>query len=209
MQAAAMDEDAVSVVDVVFDLEGRQLPADFGFALMRETTRCLPWLETEPGAGIHPIRGAITDYGALLLSRRAKLVLRLPEVRVADSMALTGQDLNVGGNPLKVGAGRARHLNGYGALYAHCVAAADDEETTFMDCVMSDLEVLHIACKAVCGKRRTLRAEQRDIAGFSLMLHELTPDDSVHLQRVGIGTDRKLGCGIFVPHRLAAAVGSG
>jgi hypothetical protein len=46
------------------------------------------------------------------------------------------------------------------------------------------------------------------IAGFSLMLHGLSVADSLRVQRAGIGPHRLLGCGIFVPHRSAAAVGA-
>jgi hypothetical protein len=41
---------------------------------------------------------------------------------------------------------------------------------------------------------------------FSLMLHALPPDQSLRLQHHGLGVHRLLGCGIFVPHKSAAAV---
>jgi len=43
---------------------------------------------------------------------------------------------------------------------------------------------------------------------FSLMLHALPEEQSLRLQRCGLGPHRLLGCGIFVPHKSAAAVGS-
>jgi CRISPR-associated endoribonuclease Cas6 len=35
----------------------------------------------------------------------------------------------------------------------------------------------------------------------SLMLADLAVDESVKLQQQSLGTDRKLGCGLFVPHK--------
>ena len=52
----------------------------------------------------------------------------------------------------------------------------------------------------VCGAT-VLREEH-------LAVHDLAPEHSLLVQSVGLGSERKLGCGIFVPHRLAAAVGS-
>jgi hypothetical protein len=38
------------------------------------------------------------------------------------------------------------------------------------------------------------------------MLHALSPEQSLRLQQHGLGPQRLLGCGIFVPHKSAAAV---
>jgi hypothetical protein len=40
------------------------------------------------------------------------------------------------------------------------------------------------------------------------MLTGLRPAESVRVQTAGLGPHRKLGFGIFVPHRSTAAVGS-
>ena len=33
------------------------------------------------------------------------------------------------------------------------------------------------------------------------MLAGLTPEQSLALQRQGLGAERKLGCGVFIPHK--------
>jgi CRISPR-associated protein Cas6 len=53
-----------------------------------------------------------------------------------------------------------------------------------------------------------MQAQDTEIVGYSLMLHELSPDDSLRMQAIGLGKERKFGCGIFVPHKSAAAVGA-
>lgn len=194
-------------VDIAFELEGRNLGQDYSFALMREIARRIPWIEAEPEAGIHPLRAVKTDAGALLLPRRAKLVLRLPRRRAQESMAMCGQDLTVGGHGLRIGAAKVRRLLPLGTLYAHMVTAANDDEQAFMSDIASRLRVLRTECELVCGKRRTLRAEAQEIAGYSLMLYGLGPEHSILMQRVGLGDNRMLGCGIFVGHKSVAAVG--
>jgi CRISPR-associated protein Cas6 len=203
-----MNERVNDVVDVAFAVAGVTLPRDYAFALFRAVVTHLPWFETEQGAGIHPLRGAPTDYGVMLLPRRARLVLRLPRNRVADASALTGRTMSIGGRALEVGVATVRELQPYGALYAHLVATGCDEEQRFLAGIASQLKALAAQCALICGRRRSVRAADREVVGFGLMLHELVPEQSLLLQRVGLGAERRLGCGILVPHRLAAAVGS-
>jgi len=93
-------------------------------------------------------------------------------------------------------------------LYSYFVAAASDDEGAFMQGVAADLAALGIACRTVCGKHQQRGDEPTALHGFSLMLHELTAVDSLTVQRVGLGPHRSLGCGLFVRHRSAAAVGA-
>ena len=203
-----MTEGAAEAVDVVFALAGDGVPEDYPFALLREVARHLPWLESDPEAGIHPLRGARTDYGVLLLPHRARLVLRVRAARAEDALALAGRALALDARTLRVGAGRVRALEPYGALYAHLVAGDALDEGDFLEGVAARLAGLGAACKSVCGRRRRLRAGDREISGFGLMLHELAADQSLRVQRSGLGGERGLGCGVFVRHRLAAAVGA-
>ena len=197
-------------VDVAFAVAvtGSALPEDYHFALLREITRHLPWFGSDREAGIHPLRGARTDYGVILLPRRAKLVLRLPASRADDALALCGRELEIAGRTMNVGAAAARALEPYGALYAQIVACDCADEGAFLASVGARLAELGAPCAPVCGRRRSIRASAREIVGFSLMLHGLAAEHSLRIQRLGLGEERKLGCGIFVPHRLAAAVGT-
>ena len=203
-----MSERAQDVVDVVFSVAGVSLPENYPFALMRALAENLSWLESDPDAGIHPMRGAATTYGVMLLPRRAKLVLRLHEHRVAATLSLSGRVLKIGSSVLNVGAGAVRGLRPYGALYARLVATGCEQEEAFLVGVRARLAALSTRCALVCGRRQRLQGADREIVGFSLMVHDLSAEHSLLLQKEGLGVDRKLGCGIFVPHRLAAAVGS-
>ena len=51
-----------------------------------------------------------------------------------------------------------------------------------------------------------IRTDAENIFTRSLMIADLKPDESVRLQKQGIGEGRNLGCGIFVPHKGIDAV---
>jgi CRISPR-associated protein Cas6 len=193
-------------VDIVFSIRGHSVPRDHSFVLWRELRLCLPWLEAEAHAGIHAIRGAPANDDMLLLTQRAALVLRLPEARVPDAQSLSGRQLGLDGHLLHIGDARQRPLQAFPTLYSNLVCTGSDDELDFLDDVADQLKRINIACKFMCGKQRALRAEQTMIGGSSLMLHGLAADQSVLLQQTGVGGHRKLGCGLFVPHKSIAAV---
>jgi Cas6 Crispr len=59
----------------------------------------------------------------------------------------------------------------------------------------------------VCGRRHELFGPDGPRGGHSLMLHGLSARDSLRAQSLGLGDWHWLGCGLFVPHKSAAAVG--
>jgi CRISPR-associated protein Cas6 len=193
-------------VDLVFSVRGNSIPRDHGFVLWRELRTCLPWLDAESQAGIHAIRGAPGNDDMLLLTRRAKLVLRLPQARVADAQSLNGRQLDLDGCVLQIGDATQRPLLAFATLYSHLVCTGSDDEFAFLRDITAQLEQINVACKLLCGKRRALRAGQTEVRGYSLMLHDFKLGQSTLLQQIGLGGHRKLGCGIFVPHKSIAAV---
>ena len=93
--------------------------------------KVLPWLEEEPVAGIHSIHGAASGNGwerpgresgeLLNLSRRTRLVLRVPIHRAAETARLCGQRLDIDGCVLAVGAWQPRPLKPADTLFARYV----------------------------------------------------------------------------------------
>ncbi len=76
-----------------------------------------------------------------------------------------------------------------------------------MQTMAGELQALGVRTQTVCGKRGGRPFEGRTLTTFSLMLHALNPADSLRVQEQGLGPHRLLGCGVFVPHKSAAAVG--
>jgi len=196
-----------SVVEAVFPLEGKALPRDHAQALQHALAEHLPWLRSDAGAGIHPLKLVSGPESLALLSQRTRLILRVSANRLDDLKALGGVELDVAGHALRLGAVHLRALQPLATLYAYRVAATSGDESLFMQTMEAELAALAIAGERVCGKRQSMRVDGREMTTFSLMLHALVPEQSLRLQQHGLGPHRLLGCGLFVPHKSAAAVG--
>ena len=101
-----------------------------------------------------------------------------------------------------------RELLPHATLYAFKVAAPGSDELEFMEQVAAELDGLQVRGQRVCGKRGALASAGAALVTFSLMLHGLSREHSLLVQQRGVGGHRLLGCGIFVPHKSAAAVGA-
>ena len=200
------------VVDASFAIECRSLPVDHAFALCAAIQAALPWFADEPQAGLHTVHGAASGAGwqrpegadaMLQLSQRTKLVLRLPGSRLQDAAALTGLTLDIAGFPMRVGRLSARPLLRIASLFSRSVIfEGADDETGFLAAATEALRALGVeAASMLCGRDVTLATPQRTYRTRSLMLAGLALEQSLLLQRSGLGAGRKFGCGLFIPHK--------
>lgn len=188
--------------DVQFELSAGEIPADHGVVLFQQLLQYLPWLAEEPDAGIHPVHGAPTGRNAnLVVNRRVKLTLRLASQRIEAARALEGAVLDLGAGPIKVGPLKKRPLIPYATLYSHFVVMDSADEAGFLAAVRSELEAMGVKAGLIPGKRRSMRTADGDAQGYSLMLHDLSLEDSILVQERGLGRYRRYGCGIFIPHK--------
>lgn len=194
------------MIDIAFALEGRRVPREHRRALADAVESLLPWLAATPGAGVHRLNVAAGGGPEALLSQRTRLVLRVPREREADAGALSGAELMLGAHRVRVGAAQTRELLPWSTLYAHVVAATDDDELHFLESVTDELQALGVPCRPICGRRQVL--EYGALHGYSLMLDGLSAEGALRILQAGVGAHRLLGCGLFVPHKSAAAVGS-
>lgn len=188
------------MIDAVFDISGDCIPANYPFALWHALARLVPELAAETSVGVLPLRTAGSAAG-MLLPRRAKLVLRLPAALGGKVEALAGRELDLGGSPLRLGVGRLREIQPYPTIHAHLVVGTEDE-VAFMTGVSADLAALGITASLICGRRNSLVDGDRGIHGFSLVIHDLKPEDSLRLLYTGLGGERRYGCGVFVPYKV-------
>lgn len=193
---------------MAFEIEGGTVPRDHAAALWRALARALPWLAADEQIAVFPLRAWAVSGGRLAVNRRSRLMLRLPAARVREALALSRTAIEIEGVALVVGKAMTRALIPHGTLYAHRVAAVGRDELAFMQAATEGLAQLGIRRDFICGKRSSVRGETEELTGFSLMLTGLRPAESVRVQVAGLGPHRKLGFGIFVPHRSTAAVGS-
>ena len=213
-ESTPAEETAVpdTVVDAVFSISCRTLPVDHAYALSQTIQRALPWFANEAGAGLHIIHVAGSGNGwrrpddpkALLhLSRRTKLALRIPKERIAAASALIGQTLDVDGHALHVDEITLRPLSRITTLFSRYVlitTVADEEG--FLQAAAGQLGTLGIRPrKMLCGLTTPIATPARTLQTRSLMIAGLSPGESVLLQQQGLGSERKLGCGLFLPHK--------
>ena len=195
------------MIDVAFALEGDALPREHRHALAEALQEALPWLGSEARAGVHRLKLVASGDGADdLVSRRTRLTLRVPRGRADEVDVLSGTDLSLGGHRVRAGRARRRELLPHGTLYAPLVAADAPDEAQFLVTVQLALDALGVRAQPVCGRWQS--TEGGRLVGCSLMLSGLERDQSLVLLQQGLGPHRRLGCGLFIPHRSAAAVGS-
>jgi CRISPR-associated protein Cas6 len=130
-------------------------------------------------------------------------VLRLPAHRLPEAAALTGRTLEVAGSPLRVGRLSPRPLLRIASLFSRSVIfAGAADEPAFLAAADEGLRALGVAASTLlCGRDVTLATPEATYRTRSLMLTVATPAQSLALQRQGLGEARKLGCGVFIPHK--------
>lgn len=197
-------------VDAMFAISCRSLPVDHAYALAEAVWEALPWLREEPLAGVHLANVGTSGAGwvapdrpdaELQLSHRARLALRLPSARVEQARALVGRTLTVAGQAMRVDALTPRPLLPARTLFSRAVAlACGADEASFLERAGGELEALGLPPpRMLCGRATTIATPQRSYEARSLMLAGLAPGESVAVQEAGLGPERRLGCGLFVP----------
>jgi CRISPR-associated protein Cas6 len=210
------------VVDLVYGINCRALPLDHAYSFSCAVRESLPWIDEEPQAGIHLIHGAESGNGwmrpedsdnqLLHLSRRSRMTLRVPKHRIDEAGRLSGQTLDIEGHDLEVKEPKVRLFSTLPTQFARYVAVPEDiddeDEEAFMSYVASELRgLLGIRVrKLLCGRAHALRHPKGDLYTRSVMLADLETEEAVLLQQEGIGRHKKLGCGLFIPHKGIKAV---
>jgi CRISPR-associated protein Cas6 len=197
------------MIDLQFDLVGTTIPAENAQLLADALLGLLPWLGEDSGSGIQHLKGAETNKGdaSLNINRRTKLFIRAPKARVNDMQQIVGKSLYLAGHALTLGSFKTREFSPFANIYAHFVDTGGSTEEQFVADVMRELDGrFHLRCGFICGRQQSLQSASGTLHGYSLMLHDVPPHKSLQLQDEGIGRNRLLGCGIFIPHKSIAPV---
>lgn len=212
--APDINADTSPYVTVHFPVQGRQLPADHGYALYSAITRQLPTLHGQSWLGIELLSGVPWREGIIVLpTRGATLRLRLPADRYGQVLPLAGRRLDISGHPLRLGIPIARPLQPAASLYARCVIIKKfTDADPFLDAARRQLDALGINATLELPtdeqsrpRRRIITIQGKHVVGFSLAAHNLNNEDSLRLQSRGLGGRRAMGCGHFNPIHNSAA----
>jgi CRISPR-associated protein Cas6 len=196
------------VSDIQFELKGDALPMDHAWAMYQGLLTLAPWLADEEAIGIHPVLGIHTGGGEMILNHRAKLVLRSPAAQLDKLAQLSGRAFTVSGHTLSLGASKIKPLTRHTPVYAHTVCTGADDEMAFTRDIIKVLDAMNINTRFICGKPQKFFDGEKMATGYSLMLHGLPIEHAIRVQQQGLCLHRKLGCGIFIPHKSITAVGA-
>ncbi|MFQ5645004.1 MAG: type I-MYXAN CRISPR-associated protein Cas6/Cmx6 [Thiogranum sp.] len=209
------------VVDLVYSINCKCLPLDHAYTFSSAIRTALPWMDDEPQAGIHLIHGAESGNGwmrpedpaneMLYLSRRSRMTLRVPGHRIEDASALAGEKLEIDGHRLEVGKAKVKRFSTLPTQFARYVVVPEgidhEDETAFMNYAVEQVQGLNIRVrKLLCGRTHALQHPDGDLYTRSIMLADLDVEEAVVLQQRGIGRHKKIGCGLFMPHKGIKAV---
>ncbi len=203
------------VIDINFFIQCKTLPLNHAWVLSNAILKELTWMNDEPTAGIHQIHVAESnngwmrpddsEEGALLYpSKRTKLTLRVPHTQIKNAQSLTGKTLDIDGHSLTVGKSKEKELSNCGVIFARYVAShKDEDENSFLTRMYDDIKNLTgiSVKKMLCGKSHDIKTPDGIIATRHLMIADLDSEASIKIQQYGLGESRKLGCGLFLPHK--------
>ena len=208
-------KDTSKMIDIAFRIECKTLPYDHACDLSNEITKCLPWLLDNELTGIHTLHGPESGNGwvrsekeEIFLSKRTRLVLRIPRIYIEKVKRLENVDINVLGSNIKIGKSNIKAFLIVRDLISRFVLCDKNEtEEEFLLGVKKELLANGISIKkAICGKAKSLIINGKSKITRSLMIADLSKENSVLLQDIGVGDGRIYGCGIFLPHKSIDAV---
>ncbi len=197
-------------IDLAFDLRGTTIPLDYGYALFSALCRVVPQLHGDRRVGVHPIRGMRLAPRLLTLVPQSKLRLRLPAEEIGSYLAIAGSGLELDGSSLRVGIPRMEPLTPsplltsrlvtIGRLFEPSAFAASLRDQMSSLGVAGELAFLPSPDPAHAGEpsRRVIRIKEKRIVGFAVSVSGLTAEESILVQENGLGSRRRMGCGMFV-----------
>lgn len=192
-------------IDLSFPVYGTELHADHNHRLLAGISNKFPILHELKEFSINTITGIPDKQGKIKLTKKSKLYLRLPVEAIAHVYSLAGEKLTIGEYTIQLGNPELQTLKPVDTLRARLVTIKGYKEPEqFLLAAERQLKALDISANIGIPandkgepKRLTLKIEKYTIVGFSVVVSDLNPDDSIKLQIHGLGGKRRLGCGVF------------
>ncbi len=208
-----------NIVDLSFKVSCKQIKLDHAWALTDALSDIVPWFKEEDQAAIHHIYIPQSGNGWLRpddfedelihLSRRTRLKIRIPHHKLEDLQIISGKTISIDGNELTFGRSELHLLSTMTTIVARHVyiPGTDDDEELFLQTAQQQINALGIQVrKMLCGKFHQLKTPSGTIKTRSLMISDISPEESIRLQEYGIGQYYNYGCGVFIPQKGITAV---
>ncbi|MEO1376504.1 MAG: type I-MYXAN CRISPR-associated protein Cas6/Cmx6, partial [Cyanobacteria bacterium J06635_10] len=159
------------------------------------------------GWSLQTITGIADKQGIIYLGDRSYLRLRFAYERLSFFYPLAGKSLKIGKHTIRFGIPQIEILQPAKKLRSRLVVIKGYQEAeSFLKAAQRQLDKLGINGTAIIPKnidgepkRKTIKIKRFTVVGFGLEVINLNNEDSLALQRYGIGGKHKMGCGVFVP----------
>lgn len=224
-------------IDLSLALRGDTIPLDYGYPLLSALARIVPQIHGDRRIGVHGVRGIRHSPQRLTLVRQSRLRLRMPSEEIPTYLALVGAEIDLDGSRLWIGlpgavrgpggehgapveAIRVEPLRPSADLSSRLVTIGHYREPgPFEEGLRRQLASLGVTAepsflpstdpKGRGGpERRVVRIKGRKIVGFPIRISGLTAQESILVQENGLGSRRRMGCGLFVPTPSRLATGA-
>lgn len=201
----------VMYVDLNFRITTEDsVPVDHGYHLFAALSGLLPDLHQNNEIGIHSLRGKYLQNRQLKLRTNSCLVLRTPVERICQLLNLTGKTIQVSQANIRIGVPQVTALVAAPILWSRLVIikvagrnAAQLDVPSFRESIEKQLSSYDVIPegKVDIRKRRTLKIKEKVIVGYEVVLENLTAEESLQMQKMGVGGRRHMGCGLFTAYR--------
>ena len=207
------------IIDVLFKVKCKQIKLDHAWSLTNAISSILPWLKNEPQLSIHHIyipqsgngwtRSDDFENEIIQLSRRTRLKIRLPKNKLNEILSLSDKTILVDNDPLTFGSAEQFLLSTLTTIISRHVYIphTEENEEEFLLQAQQQIQAMGIKVrKMLCGKSHQLQTANGPIMTRSLMIADITVEESILLQENGIGEYYHYGCGVFIPQKGITAV---
>lgn len=194
-------------VELSFGVVGQTLPADHGYGLYSAISHICPKLHQQEGISIQTIAGEPDKQGKIHFAHGSHLRIRLPyqPELVAQVLPLAGQTLKIGIHSIQLEIPQIFPLRPVDKLRSRLVTIKKFQEPEpFKDAAQRQLDALGIQGNLILPlnengepSRKAIKIKTYSVVGFSLIVTDLSDEDSIKLQQHGLGGKHRMGCGIF------------
>ncbi len=203
-------------LELVFPASGQHIPTDHSYPLYSALSAVVPQFhDAASGLRFAAITGEPDGAGHLRLADHSCLRVRVADDAIRTVLPLAGKRLEIAGHAVRLGVSSVRTLIPAPRLFARIVTFKNnDDPEKFLETARGKLAEMGVTAEPelpihITGDRagephrKIVRVKGVAIVGYSLLVSELTADDSLKLQTHGLGGRTQMGCGFFVPFREA------
>jgi len=190
------------LIDVVFPVSGISLNADHNYYLFAALCYAVPEFHTLENFSFNTINGVPNNQGLIKLGNQSILRIRLPLESYKLVNTLSNKILIINGNQIELGLPSYQTIQPKQILTSRIVTIKEAYTgENFVKSCQFRLQNLNINASLLIARRLSVRITKcrpYNVVGFTTILKNLTPDDSIKVQELGLGGKRRLGCGVFV-----------